>query len=90
MSVSTAPLTTEAAGERRYLTVMFCNLDSARIAARLNAANLFAQNQVDRPAVHGIVVERDRSPPFYPALPSYLCRLTEGKCAHVEHIAEAQ
>jgi hypothetical protein len=35
-----------------------------------------ASNQVDRPAVHGIVVERDRSPPFYPAPAPTLCRLT--------------
>jgi SRSO17 transposase len=35
VSVSTAPLTAEAAGERRYLTMMFCDLDSTGIAARL-------------------------------------------------------
>jgi hypothetical protein len=38
VSVSTAPLTAEAAGERRYLTTMFCDLDSTGIAARLDAA----------------------------------------------------
>jgi SAM domain (Sterile alpha motif) len=37
-AVSTAPLTTETAGERRHVTVMFCDLvDSAGIAARLDA-----------------------------------------------------
>ena len=34
VSVSTAPVTAEAAGERRYLTVMFCDLDSMRMAYR--------------------------------------------------------
>jgi class 3 adenylate cyclase len=34
----TAPLTTEIAGERRHITVMFCDLvDSTGIAAKLDA-----------------------------------------------------
>jgi class 3 adenylate cyclase len=57
------PLRTEA-GERRYLTVMFCDLvDSMGIVARLDAADTHlllaegrsASDQVDRPAVHAIV-----------------------------------
>jgi hypothetical protein len=63
VSVSAAPLTTEA-GKRRYLTVMFGDLvDSMGIVARLDAADTHlllvegrsASDQVDRPAVHAIV-----------------------------------
>jgi SAM domain (Sterile alpha motif) len=37
-AASTAPLTTETAGERRHVTVMFCDLvDSTGMAARLDA-----------------------------------------------------
>jgi hypothetical protein len=59
----TPALTTEA-GERRYLTVMFCDLvDSMGIVARLDGADTHlllvegrsASDQVDRPAVHAIV-----------------------------------
>jgi hypothetical protein len=91
ISVSTAPLMTEAAGERRYLTVMFCNLDSAWIAARLNAANLFAQRAI-RLTARRFTASSSRwtGHPFLSRSRSYPCRLTEGKCAHVEHIAEAQ
>jgi hypothetical protein len=37
-AASTAPLTTETAGERRHVTVMFCDLvDSTGIASKLDA-----------------------------------------------------